>query len=340
MVMAALDSLNAILGTIPAPKLPGALQVVLSQTIIPFNMIMSYFYLKARYVKTHYIGVFFIIAGVLVAMIPNFENSSGQSAGFIWILMFIVSNIPGAASNVYKENKLKAMDMDVWYFNAWVALFQLIFGFATFPTVFSDLLSGGAPIKPSEMGVYLENATKCFFGVNSLPGDDCEGTFVIFLFFIAFNMTFNISMLLVFKHGSATLAVVASALRVALSEIEFTICFIAGPVCHALSMYDVISLFVLLAGIVCYKLRPEESLADQLRDDDDFAFAGDGRRDSRLFSSMNFGNLQFDPTYETESLAHGSGNGRGGDRIRKDYFNRLGFGAGKRNPNTTQSADL
>jgi hypothetical protein len=65
-------------------------------------------------------------------------------------------------------------------------------------------------------------------------------------------------MLVVFQRGSSTLAVVASAARLALSNIGFLIPWLAGEAYQQkLTYFDVIALFILIAGIIIYALTKE-----------------------------------------------------------------------------------
>eukprot|EP00128_Syssomonas_multiformis_P005614 Colp12_sorted_trinity150504_noHs@32929 len=261
LILGGFDAFQNILSAIPAPFIPGPLQVVVSQLAIPINMGMSFLFLSTRYGWNHGLGVLLILGGVVVATLPNFLNGN-STLGDKWymLIILVISNLPSSASNVYKERALKDVDLDVWYFNAWIATFQIFIGILTVPLVFSELLSGGEPIAPAELGTYLQHASKCFFGTGSLPGDEaCNETPIVFVIFLVFNIAYNILMLMVFKLGSATLAVVASALRVALSDVGFQWKFLSGPAYKDLTWYDGVALVILIGGLFAYRLRPERS---------------------------------------------------------------------------------
>ncbi len=72
------------------------------------------------------------------------------------------------------------------------------------------------------------------------------------------NDSDDILILVVFKKGSSTLAVVASAARLALSNVGFLIPVLAGEALRTtLSYYDIGALFILILGIVVYRLKAE-----------------------------------------------------------------------------------
>eukprot|EP01129_Flabellula_baltica_P002059 TRINITY_DN11919_c0_g1_i1.p1 TRINITY_DN11919_c0_g1~~TRINITY_DN11919_c0_g1_i1.p1 ORF type:complete len:385 (-),score=64.50 TRINITY_DN11919_c0_g1_i1:13-1125(-) len=264
IVLGALDAVGNILSTIPAPFLPGPLQVILTQIVIPANMLLSFVFLKMRYHILHGVGVILVIVGVSFALVPSFgEIFDGDSFNFTLILyigLLIISTVPQAASNVYKEYSLKETELDVWYLNAWVATFQLLLGALTFWMVFINVFSDNANIVPSTLGAYLFDATSCFMGFNTRPNDLCNEAPVVFMIYMVFNMTYNITLLYVFQKGSATLAVVASALRVALSAFGFQIRAIAGPAFQDLTVWSVISVIILTGAIVVYRIKPEKKV--------------------------------------------------------------------------------
>jgi len=76
--------------------------------------------------------------------------------------------------------------------------------------------------------------------------------------FIVFNLTFNACMLYVFKYGSATLAMVAGAVRVALSAFLFQFKFVAGPGQQNVTWFHGVAVVTLILGLVVYKLRKEK----------------------------------------------------------------------------------
>jgi len=184
---------------------------------------------------------------------------------FVYILILIGSCIPGAASNVYKEYSLKNNHVDVWYLNAWVAFWQFLFGLLTAPLVFTDIGSGGNPISPEHLGDYLKSSVLCFIGQSTLEHDElCYEAPWVFLVFIAFNITFNASMLYVFKYGSATLATIAGVLRVFFSAALFQIPIIAGPASGSLTVFHYVAVGTLLLGLIVYRAREEKQRKEEV----------------------------------------------------------------------------
>jgi len=118
-------------------------------------------------------------------------------------------------------------------------------------------------VDPANLFEYIWSGIKCFFGINSVLSDQCDFFWLVFAVFICFNMTYNILLLVVFKRGSSTLAVVASVARLALSNFGFLIKFLAGEAyLEALSPFDIIALIMLILGIIIYSVTGEK-VADE-----------------------------------------------------------------------------
>lgn len=268
--MGIFDSLSVLISTIPAALVSGSINVVMSQSVVFVNMIASFVFLHMRYSPLHVCGVALVMAGITVDIWPMFAaEGSGSSDQYTWIWIFLLflANVPMAASNVYKEKYLKEAQLDVWYLNGWVAFYQFIFGLMCFPITFVPLPAPATYITPKQLPKYFADGVKCFFGFNSIltgdSPDQCGYFWLIFMVFIIFNMTYNILILVVFQRGSSTLAVIASAARLALSNVGFLLPFLAGEAAQKeLSLFDIIALIILILGIIVYSLKKETEASD------------------------------------------------------------------------------
>eukprot|EP01125_Pyxidicula_operculata_P011939 TRINITY_DN3909_c0_g1_i1.p1 TRINITY_DN3909_c0_g1~~TRINITY_DN3909_c0_g1_i1.p1 ORF type:complete len:216 (+),score=30.45 TRINITY_DN3909_c0_g1_i1:469-1116(+) len=165
---------------------------------------------------------------------------------------------------IYKEHICKSRKMDVWYFNAWIALFQFLFGLCTFPMIFDKFLAGGNSIDPSDLPDYVENSFRCFVGSNSIANDACEETPFVFIVYLIVNLIFNVSLLSVFKYGSATLASIAGSVRVALSAFAFNFSFVAGVKKQkSLTWFDYVGVIIVIFGLIVYRMRNESKRSNQ-----------------------------------------------------------------------------
>ena len=164
--MGFLDSASGTLGAIAGANCPGELQTVLNQLIIPITMIGAYFFLKSRFEATQIWGSIFILCGAIVAssnylFTSNTSSSDvdgveapvipGTAAGVTTamvsaaVILYFISVIPSALSNIYKEGKMKEQDMNEVHTSTIVAFWQLWFGFLFLPLMSLPAL-GRAPI--------------------------------------------------------------------------------------------------------------------------------------------------------------------------------------------------
>lgn len=133
-------------------------------------------------------------------MFPLFaQNDSGQISdssydlNWLWVLLLFSSNIPAAASNVYKEKCLKQEQLDVWLVNYWVSVWQVLFGILTSLFVFVPL-PGTAYSDWFGITKYIWGGIKCSVGVNTIMDgpvpDRCEGFPAVFWIDLFFNFTY------------------------------------------------------------------------------------------------------------------------------------------------------
>jgi drug/metabolite transporter (DMT)-like permease len=262
LIMGFLDCVTNTVQTLDASYVSGPINVVVGQMVILTNVILSYVFLGSRYNIMHIGGVLVVIVGVALDVLPcllSINRSSQEINQWPWILILLLNAIPMAASNVYKERHLKKANLDIWYVQAWVMFWQWIFGLFIFPIVFLPLPKPYTSITIKELPGHLWNGMKCTVGINTLPGDQCDYFYLVLLVFLVFNLLFNYLMLYVFKYGSSTLAVVAGAARLALSNLGFLIPILAGEATQKkLSLIDIEALVILIVGIIVYSITREQ----------------------------------------------------------------------------------
>lgn len=95
---------------------------------------------KTYYTIPQYLGATIILFGLVVSVWPAFQTKNQVPGSLppgglpLWDLVFFSSNIPTALSGVYKEIAFRTCeDMDVWWLNGWVALWQFTVGLSYAP---------------------------------------------------------------------------------------------------------------------------------------------------------------------------------------------------------------
>ncbi|XXQ29777.1 EamA domain-containing protein [Plasmodiophora brassicae] len=257
-VMGALDSMAGILMTFGGIMTSGSLQALLMQALIPTTLILSVIVLRTRYSRLQYCGAFIIVAGVCVVLVPQALQPSDTKNNFVFNIIFLLSVIPQAFSSVFKEIAFDDAELDVNYLQYWVAVWQVAFGLVVAP-VNSVKLLGPAAVPLQDIPMAIWNGAKCMCGVNTVLAsatnaipDSCAGAWIPLSAYIAFNLLYNISIMLVIKHGSAALMYFAMTLRLPIIQVVFALPFMPGGG-QPFSLYAVIGLFVILLGLSIYR---------------------------------------------------------------------------------------
>jgi drug/metabolite transporter (DMT)-like permease len=246
------DGLAGFLFSIGAPNTPATLQNIINQTIIPMTMVASFIVLRARYGLGKIGGAGIILAGAFVALIPLFtnnKNSDNPPALWYAILIYVSNNVPQALSNVTKELAFGQVVLDVYYMGSWVAWFQLGVSLSLLPVT---MLPGFGGISASEIPDQIQNGYYCLLGWNTMPGDACEYNYIFTGMYVAVNFGYNIFILLVTKHASATLFTLAFALRLPLTQVVYTLHFIMFSLTEDFTWETIVSLVVVLVGFAIY----------------------------------------------------------------------------------------
>jgi len=240
----------------------GAVQSLINQTIIPLTLILSVFFLKASYSLRQNLGAAIIVIGAIVSVLPSFlepstATSSRTSTTATGVIVFLASVIPGGFSNVYKEYAFKTSEhsVDIYYMTTWVTLFQVLTGLMFMPAQSIPAL-GGVPF--DEMGKQMVDGSKCMFGENPMPGDDCEGAGMILLVYVAVNFFYNVFSLLVVKHGSASLSVIAAAVALPLTNMSFSWKEVMGVDYEPFDYRNLVSTGIVLVGFIIYSRGGED----------------------------------------------------------------------------------
>lgn len=251
------DSLNSILGTYATPYLSVLLMTILDKLTLPLTMVMSILYLGREYRSTHYLGAFLTLYGVGVSFIPNFDNGS-QIKNSAWLAIYILSLLPAVASYCYKELHLKTVDLDIWWMNAWISVWQIIFGIFTVPVVFLSAPVGEG-ITSNQFGAYLQNATLCqFANQDSQPDDVCQHSFWYFVAYQAVSTLCNVIMFVIIREESSVVYQVINTLKMPITAWLGASVYLVGNQAQAIGPADIFSFLGICLGVAVYNKLPEQ----------------------------------------------------------------------------------
>eukprot|EP01135_Chromosphaera_perkinsii_P002217 Nk52_evm3s221 gene=Nk52_evmTU3s221 len=264
ILAAIFDGTNSILNSTAVSFVPGQLDQAVSQLVIPFTMLVSFFALKRRYQGMHYLGAFMVIYGICLTVQPMFTGedmtltgTDGKSYNVsVWfILLDILSWVPAACSNTYKEYVLKGKNISVFWFSVINVFYQTIWGLIWIPYAFIEWPEpkGTADATPSELGDMFRNGFKCFFGMGGTPDgpDQCNNVWEWFLLYIFFNCAFNVTLLKISKEVSGAFAAVVSASVFILADFLFLSESLAGTV-QPMYAWTVFGMIAVAIGVIMY----------------------------------------------------------------------------------------
>lgn len=252
-IMGFLDGIAGIMQTFAVNFLDGSLVILLQQSAIPISMIISRFLLKIKYEIQHYIGALIVLGGLVTVLVPVFlhPDESNQKKHslvntIIWPLVMVLSCVPMTLSSVYKEKALGEQEIDVVYLNGWVAVFQFLI---SIPLAIPSAYAMQIPIRDIPKNFW--QGARCYVGKNSLPGDDCHDGPKFVNLYIAFNVLYNILIILILKYGSSNILWLAMTIIVPLGFIGFSLHFMPGH--KPLNVEDIVGLFIIMLGLMIYR---------------------------------------------------------------------------------------
>jgi len=219
-----------------------------------------------------------------VVMLPQFmgtqSKDSEENDRAVFNLLFIGSTLPMAVSSIYKEALFNSTDIDVNFLQVWVAFWQAAFGLCLIPLNTLSFL-GPQALTWSELPDSIYNGAKCLIGQNTLvlphcyipphvvqglsPCDECGQSWLPVCLYLFFNCNYNIFIMLVIKHGSASLMYIIMTLRLPLVQIAFSVPMVNNPPDH-FQWPTLLGLIMILVGLIAYRWptgeQPQEGEED------------------------------------------------------------------------------
>ena len=105
--MCCFDSIASFLTFIASPGSPGPLTALLMQMIVPLNIVLSYYFLGARYSAKQLSGAGLVVLRCFFALLPLFLRSESQNTApsscshLLPMFVFALSRFPIAVSYAY-----------------------------------------------------------------------------------------------------------------------------------------------------------------------------------------------------------------------------------------------
>ena len=265
-LMGLMDAVAGLCSSLGGAFTSGQTQVILNQFNIPVTMLLSRYFLASRYTLAQYIGAGLIVAGSLLAAAPSTGGSDGAgSSTTLWYgsLIVLLSCLPNSCSNCYKEHNFKVDGLDVYYLTTFVSVWQVLLGFVFCPILSLPGLGG---LSLSDIPHNFAAGWSCFVG-EYVEGFDCHLSpppSAMLLLYVAVNFVLNVLLLLITKHGSALLLVIASAISMPFTNLVFTSELVMGREAERWSWWTGGGLAVVVVGFLLYALVTDAETGDWL----------------------------------------------------------------------------
>ncbi|ETV72126.1 hypothetical protein, variant 2 [Aphanomyces astaci] len=255
--MAVLDLCHAMLLFIPGGNTPPALTVIFMQATIPFSMLFGYLFHDYQYSRMQVVGCILMSSGLLLGILPLvllLASDVFEEAEMGWnSLCFLLAAVPGALSMLYKEQALAPQPMDVYYLNAWVAVYQFIGGLLLAPVIFD--------IPTLHLDQRISGLECLVNGVSEVRTDKCHLGVVILIAFLGCKVGLFYGIGFVLNHTSVGVLYTAFTLA-------FPIGFFALDAYQSSGQPDdndvttarwmnYLSFMVVFLGLVVFRLLPE-----------------------------------------------------------------------------------
>ena len=251
IIVAFFDSLNSIMQSVPTPHLSIVSLTVFNRLSLVGIPIASYFFLKTRYHSSHILGIFLTIFSISITFIPEILHH--KEIGNKWLALYIAGIIPAICSFVYKEKRLKN-NVEIWWFNTWICLYQLLIGFLLLPL--NILTDKSSTFK--NFGKQIGYGFVCqFTGKNMQDGDNCQYSWIWFLLFSVLTTIMNTIMLIIIRDGSSVLFVITNTVKTPITAFLGSIKSLAGPGYKKINISHIYAFILLIISSVVYNWENE-----------------------------------------------------------------------------------
>eukprot|EP00927_Polykrikos_kofoidii_P027442 TRINITY_DN24137_c0_g1_i1.p2 TRINITY_DN24137_c0_g1~~TRINITY_DN24137_c0_g1_i1.p2 ORF type:complete len:396 (+),score=34.96 TRINITY_DN24137_c0_g1_i1:54-1241(+) len=245
LVIGCLNAVQGVTMVFSNPYVPGYLQALLAQAMIPFTLIISRFTRGTEYSCRQYAGVLVIAASIVLQILPGIMvgTSTYSGASLTWSFVYLIGQLPAAAAGVFQESMFAHLKVNVFHMMFWASVAQLFVMILLAPLQIVSLV--GQFSSMSDFMSNMEQAWRlCFSGAGVGLG------LCVITMFAA-----TVSQVLLVKHSSAAFAVICNAVVVPASAIAFAMPFLMGSHAESLGICAVVAVTFGCFGIVIFRFE-------------------------------------------------------------------------------------
>jgi len=260
-MMAIFDTVMVVLQTVASPQVTGMTLGLLGQASIPLSMATAWLYLGERFGSGQLLGAAMIVAGAVVQTMAKDSSSPAlQQDSLPHVGLFLASLVPSCFGRIYQEEALGNANVEPFYLQGWVALFQTALTIVLLPFF---AFWEGHDASPRGILALMQGGVTCLQGTNVHPGDVCTGGDAAFWLgaFLLVNFVFNVVAMEVVKAAGANIFFLLMAVRLPVQTLCFSLYVVMGEHAEPLNASGLSALGLTLAGLAVYRLANYALLA-------------------------------------------------------------------------------
>lgn len=265
-ILAAIDTAIGLAGMLPVLYLPAMIMLVMAQINLPLNIFLSRLLLKSSYHKIHYLSACSIVISVLTASygsgmeVITSSNKPVKMVIFWSIWLFGVILVANYLS-IYKERKLKEVNLKPWHTMVWVSVIQLPLSLLSIFIVLLPLPNPFATVEWSELGAFIQNGWLCLAN-QSTPTRHCENdnNMLLFCMFLIINIVDNIAAITLVKLRSVNFTITTSIIKLGVSGILLAIEPLSGAAYQMVTFLHIVGSLGIVIGVLLYYSQPREEM--------------------------------------------------------------------------------
>lgn len=262
-------SLHHVLLNVSGGKssVPGIWILVLGKSIVPMSMLLNMLpkTMDLRYDRFHWLGVVFLLSGVVLTLHHDLYKTALSAKGFSAqignIVLIVLAQLPMAASFTFIEVSLKGVMSELFTVALWmwICIFQALASLVLLPL--NAALAGKASGGSHHQGMLgnLGDGVWCYVlgqtSVEAPEGTDCTIASFMWWFSILAAFSMNLAMPVSTRYGGAALMWFVRALAIPLTGMLFASPFLMGHYAKYLTFAQVMGLATVAIGVLIFNSR-------------------------------------------------------------------------------------
>lgn len=258
------NALNGFMCVFSVPHVPGAIQTLLIQSIVPFTMLFSFLFLNVLYNRLQYVAFLVLVCALFVQLLPSIiEGTAGgsqktaqkQDGAVFWMVVCMFAQVPLSLGSIYQEYAFSKAKVNVVYMISWTSLAQFVCLVLFFPLNFVPKFGN---MEPQKVGRYFRNATLCV--VNHAdefidPNGYCKYAGIHLMAYVLAMLLSNIAQAFLVKYAGANLVVLILTMATPITAIAFTQEWIMGQFIESFNKTSIFALVLITLGIFMFRFE-------------------------------------------------------------------------------------